>query len=87
MLSRISRKVDCKADCAQEHDLFISTKHPHYTYPLYETNHTSFNDVSYLLINDILEYNPLYVQSGCDHLSPREEHFGINCSKSLPKIR
>ena len=29
-------------------------------------NHASFNYILYLLINYVLEYNPPYVQSGCD---------------------
>ena len=36
-LSCIARKANCKADCTQERHLFRSTKHPHHTYPFYET--------------------------------------------------
>ena len=32
-------RIAHKSDCTQEHHLFISTKHPHLTYPLYETTH------------------------------------------------
>ena len=35
--TRIAHKVDCKADCTEECHLFISTKHPHHTYPHFET--------------------------------------------------
>ena len=30
-------RIACKVDCTQECHLFISMKHPHHTYPLYET--------------------------------------------------